>query len=147
MIGREDKSLERQFRYWNLRRKGETQSEIARKFGITRQSVNKSIKLHEREVMYRLIETARISRTLVEWFDAKKGVLIGITPQLGNLHCIILVDNLNKTWVFHDQSKNEDRELAASIIGDLKESIKVSIGMDLKEEITFRSILGSIYKK
>ncbi len=147
MIGREDQRLEKQFRYWNLRRKGETQSEIARKFKITRQSVNKSIKLYEREVMYKLIEAARSSQTLIEWFDASKGVLIGITPQLGNLHCLIFIDNQNKIRTFFDQSKNEDRELAASIIGDIKESIKVSIGMDLKEEITFRSILGSIYKR
>jgi hypothetical protein len=146
MIGNEVQKLGKQFRYWDLRRKGETQSEISRKFGISRQSVNKSIKLFESEVMYRLIETARSSGTLVEWFDASKGVLIGITPQLGDLRCLILLDNQNKIRTFHDQTKNENREMAASIMGDLKESIKASIGMDLREETTFKSVLGSIYK-
>lgn len=45
---------EMQFTYWDLHRKGMTQAQIAREFNITRQAVNKSLKLYERVMMYRL---------------------------------------------------------------------------------------------
>ena len=50
------KSSEAQFHYWDLRRKGMKQSDIARKYDITRQSVSKSIKVQEREIVIRLLE-------------------------------------------------------------------------------------------
>ncbi len=145
MLGNEQRA-KMQFKYWDLRRKGMTQSEIARKFGITRQAVSKSVKLHERDVMYRLLETAQTSSILVEWFDASRGILIGITPQLNDLPCLILMDERGKVRTFFDQSINTRRELALSVLDDLKERIHTCLGIDIREETSFKAILRSVYK-
>lgn len=137
---------ELQFKYWDLRRRGMTQSEIARKFDISRQAVNKSIKLHEREVMYRLLENAQTSGALVEWFDASRGVLIGVTPQLGNLPLLMILDYGNKVRTYFDQSGNPDIELARSTIEDIKSTVRSSLGIDVSDEVSFRSILKRVYE-
>ena len=84
---------EAQFTYWDLRRKGLNQSEIARKFDITRQSVSKSIKVQEREVVIRLLDTAQVSGILPQWYDQRRGVLVGNIPMLGSLRCIVVTIN------------------------------------------------------
>lgn len=137
---------EMQFKYWDLKRRGMIQSEIARKYDISRQAVNKSIKLHERDVMYRLLETAQANGALVEWFDASRGVLIGITPQLGNLPSIMILDYNNRVRMFFDQSGNPERDLAISTMKDLKETVLTSLGIDAREEASFRGIIKKVYE-
>jgi hypothetical protein len=139
-----NESRGQQFIYWDLRRKGMTQSEIARNFEISRQSVNKSVKLQERYTMYRLIESAKTTGSLVENFDASRGTLIGINPQLGNLPFLTIVDQKNGLRTFYDQSGNRDRETALSVLGDLKDVVSGSLNMDLRDETSFKSILRRI---
>ena len=137
---------ELQFRYWDLKRRGMTQSEIARKFNISRQAVNKSIKLHERDVMYRLLESAQTSGALVEWFDASRGVLIGVTPQLGNLPAMIILDYNNRVRTYFDQTGNPDRAMSLQTIEDIKETVRSSLGIDVRDAVSFRSILKRVYE-
>ena len=137
---------EMQFKYWDLKRKGATQSHIAREFDISRQSVNKSIKLHEKAVMYRLLEAAQTSGGIVEWSDVSRGVLIGLTPQLGDLPFLIIVDYLNRVRMFYDQSSNADRGIARSTMEDLRTNLGSSLGIDIRGDVAFRTILKAVYE-
>lgn len=137
---------EAQFKYWDLRRKGMTQAEISRKFEITRQAVNKSMKLAERDILYRLLETAQTSGILVEWQDAKKGVLIGISPQLGNMGCIMAIDENNKIRIFYDQRNNMDPGTKKKVLDDLERILNDSIGIKIEKDEEFKDLIKEIVR-
>ena len=120
-----------QFAYWNLKRKGQRQSEIARQYGITRQAVSKSIKLMERDILYQMLEFCRTSGVLVEWTDAGKGVTIGILPQLGGVVCILLIDNSGSMRMFYDPDRVTDKEERDRIVGELRYTIMDIMEMDI----------------
>jgi hypothetical protein len=133
-----------QFKYWHLRRKGWTQSAIARRFKITRQAVNKSIKLEERDITFQLLDTAQMSGVLVEWYDPRKGVLIGVTPQLGNMVCMMMVDSNGKIRIYYDQTENQDRRQRKIVIDDLVLTLKEVLGMKVDVKLGFRGIMEMI---
>jgi hypothetical protein len=135
---------EQQFVYWHQRRKGMSQSDIARKHDITRQAVSKSVKLQEREVIFRLLDTAQTSGVLVEWYDERKGVLIGLTPQLGNLACIMIIDTTNRPRVFFDQERNEDVEVRRRTMEDLRAVLDTTLGMKVDRSTPFNMIIEDI---
>jgi transcriptional regulator len=135
-----------QFKYWHLRRIGTSQSDIARRYKITRQAVSKSVKLQEREVMFKLLDTAQMSGILVEWYDAKKGILVGITPQLGNLACIMLIDAKNKTRIFFDQERNRDRKEKARVMSELLKVLTKDLRLALEKGSSFKGIIAMIVK-
>ena len=133
-----------QFEYWHARRLGKTQAQIARQYDITRQAVNKSIKLAEREVLFRLLDSAQMSGILVEWQDHYKGVLIGITPQLGNLVCVMIIDQNNNIRIFYDQAKNKNKVEAEKTIEQLKKLLFEIFGLKIGNKESFKEILGRI---
>ena len=145
-MGKRGSRPEAQFVYWDLRRHGMNQSEIARKFDITRQAVNKSIKLAERDILYKLLENAQSSGILVEWQDPKKGVLIGITPQLGNLGCIMVVDSESRIMTFFDQDNNRDEKTRAKVTSDLDRVLKGAMGLRVDPKLKFKEIIKLIVK-
>ena len=145
-MGKRGSRPEAQFVYWDLRRHGMNQSEIARTFEITRQAVNKSMKLAERDILYRLLETAQSSGILVEWQDAKKGVLVGITPQLGNLGCILVVDAENRIRTFFDQDGNKDVKMKGRVMKGLDEALKGALGLRVDPKLMFKEIIKLIVK-
>ena len=120
-----------QFAYWNLKRKGMSQSDIARQFNITRQAISKSIKLMERDILYRMLEFCRTSGVLVEWTDAEKGITIGIIPALGNVGCILLVDNSGSMRMFYDPERMPDREGRDRTVGELRYAIMEIMEVDI----------------
>jgi hypothetical protein len=134
---------EHQFRYWHLRRRGASQSNIARDHDITRQAVSKSIQLVERDVMFRLLDTAQMSGILVEWYDARRGVLIGLTPQLGNLGCIIVIDGTNRPRQFYDQDGNLDDEVRKRTMAELAKTLKDALGL-VVDGSTFSQVLKQL---
>ena len=146
MVSRGQRS-EMGFRYWDMRRKGMTQAEISRRFEISRQAVNRSISLQERDVMYRLLEVAQMSGTLVEWFSALKGILVGTTPQLESRSSIMVLDIDNNIRIYYDQTDNSDMEMARSKLNELRSTLKDTLGMEMYEKRTFRSVLNSVYSR
>ncbi len=138
---------EQQFRYWHMRRMGTAQADIAREMGITRQAVSKSIQLMERDVMFRLLETAQMSGVLVEWYDAQRGVLVGITPQLGNIVCVLLIDSDNRTRVFYDQSQNPDEDVRRRTMEELVGVLRDSLGLDPDLDAGFDVLVKAITRK
>ncbi len=135
---------EQQFRYWHIRRRGASQADIAREHGITRQAVNKSIQLLEREVVFRLLDTAQTSGVLVEWYDARLGVLIGITPQLGNLPCLLLIDDTNRVRLVFDQVDNPDPSAREVVMSELHVVLKRTLGLDIAAEVDFKQMVNRI---
>lgn len=73
----------RQRRFWRLRFDGLTQSEISRKMGVTRQTVNKVINVIDSKVTRALLEAAQLNRIEVSRVDPEKGFLLGRSPSLG----------------------------------------------------------------
>ncbi len=138
---------ERQFSHWHALRNGSTQAEVARLNGVTRQAVNKGVKLHERDVVLRLLDTARSIGVLVEWYDQKRGALIGISPQLGNLSCIMLIDDENEVRVFYDPKSARDREVRRRTIKEMTEVVRDAFGLRLSTKLKFREVLDEIIEK
>jgi transcriptional regulator with XRE-family HTH domain len=106
---RKGSSREAQFNYWNLRRRGISQSEIARRFEITRQSVSKSVKVQERDVVIRLLEWAQTSGILPVYYDQILGILIGTIPPLGNIKCLLIIDDGSNSRIYYDPEANPDK--------------------------------------
>ena len=138
---------DQQFRYWHMRRLGKSQADIAREMDITRQAVSKSIQLMERDVMFRLLETAQMSGVLVEWYDAERGVLVGLTPQLGNLVCVLLIDDSNRPRLFYDQSRNPDEDVKRRTLRELVHVLEVTIGVVVGPGVDFDAIVTAITQK
>ena len=145
-MARRGPKTEQQFTYWHLRRTGRSQSDIARRFDITRQAVSKAVKLQEREVIFRLLDTAQMSGALVEWYAERRGVLIGVVPQLGNLACIMMIDSANRSRVFFDQDGNDDREARAKTMDELRSVLDAVLGVDVAEDANFKTIIKTIIK-
>lgn len=135
------------YKYWNFFRKGESISNIASKFNITRQGVHKSIKQMDMEITTRLLETARSSRILVEWHDKTKGVLIGISPQLGDLLSLIIIDQGNQLRIFYNQTINKNSTIKNEILKELRSVLLETINLSISQDESFKNILDNIIKK
>ncbi len=141
---RKGTSSEAQFNYWNLRRGGKSQSEISREFNITRQSVSKSVKVQEREVVIRLLEWAQASGILPIFYDQVLGVLIGTIPPLGNIKCFLIIDDRNDSRVFYDPKANPDEEGRNSSRKDLISLLTRVLDTDRFKGMDFNDILDEI---
>ena len=93
--------------------------------------MSKSVKLMERDILFRMLEFCRTSGVLVEWTDAAKGVTIGIIPALGNVGCILLVDNRGALRMFYDPERMSDRKERESVVSELRYLIMDIMEMDI----------------
>jgi hypothetical protein len=96
------KGSESQFQYWDLRRRGSSQSDISRTYSISRQAVFKAIHAQDRNVELRLLQFAESSGILVEWYDPALGILIGIIPPLGDILSILIIDRDDRIRQHYD---------------------------------------------
>lgn len=136
-----------QFTYWNLRRKGKIQSEIARDHGISRQAVNKSVKLMERDILYRMLEFCRTSGALVEWTDAERGVTVGIITQLERIGCILLVDDSGSMRMFYDTDRIVKGKERKQVMTELQILLRDALGIEIGLKDTFKEIIEKIIEK
>jgi hypothetical protein len=143
-MGKRGPKAEAKMRYWQLFRTGHSQSEIARQFGISRQAVSKSVGFQQRDVLFRLLESARASRMLVEWTDATKGALIGIIPDLENMACLIMVDESGQIQYFYDPERNNDHGLRVKQRKELEDLLKTCLKISIKRREPFKNILDKI---
>jgi transcriptional regulator len=65
------------FDIWDLRRTGLRQTDIAEKFGVSRQTVNEALQEATAKVTRALTETATVNKIQVESIDSTNGLLIG----------------------------------------------------------------------
>jgi hypothetical protein len=124
-----------------------SQAEIAREHGVSRQAVSKAVQTAEREVVFRLLDTAQMSGVLVEWYDARLGALIGVTPQLGNLACILVIDVSNRPRLFFDQSQNDDPGSVSRTMDDLRDVLDSGLGLRPPTSASFQEIIDQMIKK
>jgi transcriptional regulator len=68
---------ERQLDIWSMIRDGLTQSEIARRLGITRQAVNQVTQMIPEKVTSALQDAAKLNRVEPRLVDSARGLLIG----------------------------------------------------------------------
>ena len=68
---------EKQFTFWNLRRGGLVNIQIADRFKISRQAVSKALLAMDRKVEETLINMAQANQIEVERMNAEVGVLFG----------------------------------------------------------------------
>jgi len=69
------------FEIWDLRRTGLRQTDIAGRFGISRQTVNKSLQEATEKVTRALTETASINKIAIEGIDSVNGLLMGWSQE------------------------------------------------------------------
>jgi hypothetical protein len=124
-----------------------SQADVARDRGVSRQAISKAVQTMEREVVFRLLDTAQMSGVLVEWYDARLGVLIGLTPQLGNLACILVIDVANRPRLFFDQTQNDNPDVVRGTMDELGDVLHLALGMAPTPEASFREIIDLIVKK
>ena len=102
------------------------------------------IKLEERGISFRLLDTAQMSGILVEWYDPKKGVLIGVTPQLENLACIMLLDGKGKIRIFFDQDRNKDKRQKRMVMKELASLLKEVLDIEMSSKDRFKKAMDNI---
>jgi transcriptional regulator len=71
----------RQKQIWNLKSKGLLQVDIARRLGVTRQSVHKALSAANNKVSQALEEAAKINKIRVKTVDPTDGVLVGYSRE------------------------------------------------------------------
>ncbi|MBN1539726.1 MAG: MarR family transcriptional regulator [Candidatus Thermoplasmatota archaeon] len=143
---RKGATAEAQFNYWNLRRGGGSQSDISRMFDITRQSVSRSVKVQERDVVIRLLEHAQVSGILPTYYDQVLGILIGTIPTLGNLKCLLIIDEKNDTKMFYDPSANPDDELKEASQVEMGRILNSVLATDRFDGLDFLATIDELMK-
>jgi hypothetical protein len=113
-MGRERRNSRSQFQYWDMHRRGISQSEISDISNISRQAVSKAIKNFEINVTARLLSTSESSGILIDWYDQGKGILIGTIPPLGNVICIVIVDQYDQLRIHYDPDAIAEKRLRKS---------------------------------
>lgn len=89
----------RQMNLWRLRFDGHSQSEISRKTGVTRQTINKAFGVINSKVTKALLEGAKFNRIEISRLDMERGYLLGRSMEFG-LDALITFSDENglQTW-------------------------------------------------
>jgi len=73
---------ENHLRIWGMRRDGLSLAEIARRLGVTRQAISKSMKEIDSKVSRTLEATAAAAKIEVRYLDPERGVLLGYSHEV-----------------------------------------------------------------
>ena len=140
-------SRNRQFLYWHAARKGTSHAEIARSFGPpepSRQAVNKAVRQQVQKQLFRLLDTAETAGVLTEWQDADIGVLVGISPQLGGLASIFIVDAHDRVQLFYDQTTNPDAEIKSLVLKKLATLVNDLLDLEIEPDTAVTDVISRI---
>ncbi len=72
---------ETQLKIWGMRRDGLTQAEIARRLGVTRQAINKTIRDIDGKVSQSLKAAATAAKVEGRHLDPERGILLGYSHE------------------------------------------------------------------
>lgn len=137
----------RQFEYWHAARRGTSHAEIARSYAPnerSRQAVNKAVRIQIQKQLFRLLDTAETAGVLVEWQDANIGVLVGVSPQLGGLASILIVDSHDRVQLFYDQTNNPDASVQVEVLAKLAGLVNEVFGLEIEHGATVREVIDVI---
>lgn len=94
---------ERQFAFWNLRRSGLPNIQIADRFRISRQAVSKALLAMDRKVEETLIKMAQANQIEVERLNAEIGVLFGRSVPFDAAAIVFVsADHGVQVWYEHE---------------------------------------------
>jgi len=96
-----------QLRIWSLRREDLSQADIARRLGITPQTVNKTLGTIDSKVSQALLELAQANRIQIRTVDPEKGFLLGRSLPLG-MDTLITFSPANGVQVWHRREQGCD---------------------------------------
>jgi hypothetical protein len=94
--------------------------------------------------LFRLLNAAETAGVLVEWQDANIGVLVGVSPQLGGLASIFVVDASDHVQLFYDQTNNPDGETGAQVLDKLANLINDVLGLDVESGTSVKEVINLI---
>jgi len=140
-------SRNRQFLYWHAARKGTSHAEIARSFAPqepSRQAVNKAVRKQVQKQLFRLLDAAETAGVLIEWQDADIGVLVGVSPQLGGLASIFIVDATDRIQLFYDQTNNPDAAIKAQVLQKLATLVNDVLGLAVESGTSVNKVINLI---
>jgi DNA-binding CsgD family transcriptional regulator len=72
----------RQKQIWNMKSKGLSEASIAKRLGVTRQTIHKALNVANSKVYVALKEAAKINRIKIKTIDPTNGILVGYSPDL-----------------------------------------------------------------
>lgn len=71
----------KQMQIWDLKKKGILEAHIARKLGVTRQTVHKAVEVANSKISQALWEIAKLNKIRVNEVDPAKGILTGYSRE------------------------------------------------------------------
>jgi DNA-binding CsgD family transcriptional regulator len=88
---------------WDLKRKGLSEANIARKLKVTRQTIHKALDIANSKVYAALKEAATINKIGIKAMDPAQGVVVGYSPDF-KTDAIILFSAKNgiQVWYKHE---------------------------------------------
>jgi hypothetical protein len=93
----------RQKLMWDLKAKGFSEADIARKLEVTRQTVHKALDIANLKVYTALQEAARINKIKIEVIDPARGILLGFSPDFKTKALITFsMRNGIQVWYKHE---------------------------------------------
>ncbi|HXX54984.1 MAG TPA: hypothetical protein VEI81_02695 [Methanoregula sp.] len=94
---------EKQFRFWQMRRSGQSNISIANMLGITRQGVSQALRVMDEKIDASLREMAGANRIRIERIDVEKGVLSGWSVPFQTAAFIFVSEKHGmQVWYEHD---------------------------------------------
>ncbi|MHA1910723.1 MAG: hypothetical protein ACTSYA_03415 [Candidatus Kariarchaeaceae archaeon] len=133
------------FIYWHLHRRGDKQIEIAKKYNVSKQAVSKALKIQNHKTLVILLQMAYSLGVLTEWQDEKRGILVGIVPQLQDRICIIIVDVNNKVKVIYGGRSDElNHVLEKKYQLDLIRCLDDCLNQPIEQNLPFLDIINQL---
>jgi hypothetical protein len=96
---------DKQFKFWNLRRTGLPNIDIARTFDISRQAVSKALLTMDEHIEKTLLEMARANQIEVKRINAERGILFGNSIPF-NAPAIVLISGKHGVQVWYEHEGN-----------------------------------------
>jgi len=121
---------EKQFEFWQLRRSGLPNINIARSFDISRQAVSRALITMDKRIEKTLLEMAQANQIEVESINAGRGVLFGRSVPF-NVSAMIFVSAKHgvQVWYEHEGDCGSCSRYAQCIelLWDLADEMKIRL--------------------
>lgn len=130
---------------WNLKSTGFNESGIARKLGVTRQTVHKALDIANSKVLESLKETAKINNIKIESVDPLTGVLVGYSNHFKTKTLITFTaKNGIRTWYKHEGDCKNCEQLQTCKLTLIEEAKERNLPLPTDTELILPSELANI---
>jgi hypothetical protein len=137
---------------WNLKNTGLSESSVARKLDVTRQTVHKALDIANSKIYDSLEETAKINKVKIQTINPLKGVLVGYSVHF-KTQAIITFSAKNgiQTWYRHEgDCKNcEQQQTCRQTLSEEAKERNISFPKDMESilpsefaDVIFSKIIG-----